>query len=157
MDLTTKLNDGYNDDRTWQRVPDGAESWKLRPESKGESNSPRPTPTVSISTDKFEYHGGELMTLNITLANPGNQTRVRFVLDVSLTLRIFGFEVGPVNRTLFSGLLTLPSGFERTFPLRLRTPRLPPPAEIEGTWHAALYDPETDELICEDYASWALT
>jgi len=157
VDLTPKLNDGYNDEWTWQRVPDGAESWKLRPESKGESNSPRPTPSVSISTDKFEYHGGEPMLLNITLANPGEAAGVRFVLGVTLTLRIFGFELGTFNRTLLSRTLTLPSGFERTYTLRLRTPRLPPPAEIEGTWHAALYDPETNELICEDQTSWILS
>ena len=94
------------------------------------------------------------MLLNITLKNPGDKTRVRFELGVSLTLRIFAFEIGTFNRTLFSGLLTLPSEFERTLALRLRTPRLPPPVEIEGTWHAALYDPKTNELICEDFANW---
>ena len=118
--------------------------------------APTPTPSVNISTDKFEYRGGEPMLLNITLANPGEAAGVRFVLGVTLTLRIFGFELGTFNRTLLSRTLTLPSGFERTFPLRFITPRLPPFAEIEGTWHATLHDPKTHELICEDYVSWEI-
>ena len=50
MDKTSLLKDKKNDDRSWQRYPNGIDTdsysdWKFRSSTKGYSNSPEPTPS----------------------------------------------------------------------------------------------------------------
>ena len=105
-----------------------------------------PPPSVSVSTDRYEYAAGDTMLINITLRNPAGEWRhVRFLWR--LAFPDYGLQFPIVNARL-----RLPPGYERTFTLRWRLPawRLP----FNASWYVALFDAESSELICEDHADW---
>ena len=106
-------------------------------------------PSVSISTDKYEYAAGDTMLINITLANPTGEWRhVRFLWR--LDFPDYGLQF-----SIISTMLWLPPLYERTFTLRWRLPawRL----SFDASWYVALFDAETSELISEDRADWRYT
>ena len=105
-----------------------------------------PPPSVSVSTDRYEYAAGDTMLINITLRNPAGEWRhVRFLWR--LAFPDYGLQFPIVNARL-----RLPPGYERTFTLRWRLPawRLP----FNASWYVALFDAESSELISDDRADW---
>ena len=107
----------------------------------------RAEPSVSISTDKYEYAAGDVMLINVTLRNPaGEWRRVRFLW--CLDLPDYGLRIPIINNTS----LWLPPGYEKTFMLRWRLPRWR--LSFNASWYVALFDARTSELISEDHADW---
>ena len=105
-----------------------------------------PTPSVSVSTDKYEYAAGDTMLINITLRNPAGEWRhVRFLWRFDVP--DYGIRIPIINARLW-----LPPGYERTLTLRWRLPawRLP----FKASWYVALFDAESSELISDDRADW---
>ena len=104
--------------------------------------TPTLTPTVEITTDQTVYHGGDTMLISITLTNPGEATTIYFTWEL---------VIGDNTWQIWNGLLTLQSGFDRTFTISLRLPCDLP--SFNAAWHVAIYS-QTGELISEDYAYW---
>jgi len=104
-------------------------------------------PSVSISTDKYEYTAGDVMLINITLTNPTSEWKsVKFlwildILDYDKHFTIIN------NRSLL-----LPAFYDKTFTLRLKLPELK--SSFNASWHVAIFNATTSELISEDYADW---
>ena len=104
------------------------------------------TPTVKIRTDKEEYQAGDYMLISICLKNPtGAPATVFFLWEAELP--DYGVRIPIVTTTL-----TLPAGFDKCYVFPLRLPRLN--TSFHACWHAALYDPETLEIIDESRACW---
>jgi len=104
------------------------------------------TPGVSISTDKYEYTAGDVMLINITLANPTDEWRsVNFLWRLDIT--DYGLSFPIVSKSL-----RLPPGFDETYIRRWTLPIWG--VSFNATWYVALYDAETSELICDDTADW---
>jgi len=102
-------------------------------------------PTVSISTDKYEYEAGDTMLINIMLVNPSDRWRnVRFVWR--LDFPDYGLRIPIINNRS----LWLPPGFSRTFTLQWTLPSWN--LSFAASWYVALY--RASELICEDSADW---
>lgn len=104
-------------------------------------------PSVSISTDKYEYTAGDVMLINITITNPeGEWKGVKFLW----TLDILDYDV---HFTIINNRsLVLPPLYDKTFTLRWRLPELR--ASFNASWHIAIFNATTSELISEDHADW---
>ena len=103
-------------------------------------------PSVSISTDKYEYTVGDVMLINITITNPRNEWQgVKFlwILDILDYDKHFTIK----NRSLM-----LPPLYDKTFTLRWKLPELK--SSFNASWHVAVFNKTTSELISEDYADW---
>ena len=102
-------------------------------------------PSVSISTDKYEYTAGDVMLINITIKNPGERKGVKFLwrLDIDYDKHFTIIN----NRSLM-----LPAFYNKTFTLRLKLPELK--SSFNASWHVAIFNKTTSELISEDYAVW---
>ena len=101
-----------------------------------------PTPAVSVSTDKYEYTAGDVMLINITITNPGNEWQnVKFLWRLDIPDYNLSF-------TVISRSLSLPPGFKKTFVIPWRLPELR--ASFNASWYVALYD----GVISEDTADW---
>ena len=102
-----------------------------------------PTPAVSVSTDKYEYTAGDVMLINITLTNPGNEWQnVKFLWRLDIPDYNLSFPV--ISRSL-----SLPPGFKKTFVIPWRLPKLS--VSFNASWYVALY---SDGIISEDTADW---
>jgi len=104
-------------------------------------------PSVFISTDKYEYRAGDVMLINITIKNPRNEWKnVKFLwlLDIPDYDKHF---IIINNRSLL-----LPALYDRTFTLRWKLPELK--CSFNASWHVAIFNATTSELISEDYAEW---
>jgi len=100
-------------------------------------------PSVSISTDKYEYTAGDVMLINITFENPGNEWQnVKFLWRLDIHDYNLSFTV--INNKS----LLLPPGFKKTFVISWRLPKLR--ASFNASWYVALYD----GVISEDTADW---
>ncbi|MHC1635753.1 MAG: PKD domain-containing protein [Candidatus Methanospirareceae archaeon] len=107
-------------------------------------------PSVSISTDKYEYTAGDtmfIMFINITLANPTDKWwHVKFLWRLDLPK--YGLRFPIINNIS----LWLPPGYEKAFTLPWRLPRWG--LSFDASWYVALFDAKTHELISEDHADW---
>ena len=101
-------------------------------------------PTVSISTDKYEYSSGDTMLLHLDVTNPGDAQAVGVKIGVE---KPDGSTVWFINKPS----VTLPAGLEYSKDKLITLPSIP--AGIY-TWRAILDDPVTGEIICEDTAEW---
>ena len=100
-------------------------------------------PSVSISTDKYEYTAGDVMLINITLTNPRNEWQnVKFLWRLDIPDYNLSFTV--INNKS----LLLPPEFKKTFVISWRLPKLR--ASFNASWYVALYD----GVISEDTADW---
>jgi len=103
-------------------------------------------PSVSVSTDKYEYTAGDVMLINITITNPTSEWKgVKFlfcldILDYDKHFTIIN------NRSLL-----LPAFYGKTFTLRWRIPELK--SSFNASWHVAIFN-TTNSLISEDHADW---
>jgi len=103
-------------------------------------------PSVSISTDKYEYTAGDVMLINITIKNPSERKSVKFLW----TLEILDYDKHFTiidNRSLL-----LPALYDKTFTLRWKLPELK--SSFNASWHVAIFNKTTSELISEDHADW---
>ena len=103
-------------------------------------------PRVSISTDKYEYTAGDVMLINITITNPSERKGVKFlfcldILDYDKHFTIIN------NRSLL-----LSPHYDKTFTLRWKLPELK--SSFNASWHVAIFNATTSELISEDHADW---
>ena len=103
-------------------------------------------PTVSISTDKYEYTAGETMLINITLENPTDKVQPVY-FAWRLDLPDYDFQ-----RWIMIKALYLPPDYKRTFtiPFTLGDYRI----TFNASWYVALYNTTTLEVISEDTADW---
>ena len=100
-------------------------------------------PSVSISTDKYEYTAGDVMLINITITNPGNEWQnVKFLWRLDIPDYNLSFKV--INNKS----ILLPPEFKKTFVISWRLPKLR--ASFNASWYVALYD----GTISEDTADW---
>ncbi len=105
---------------------------------------PPTPPTVSISTDRYEYAAGDTMLISITLRNPTNEWRnVEFLWR--LDLPNYGLHLPIISRSLW-----LPPLYEKTFTLSWRLPGWR--FSFNASWYVALFD--ESRLISEDRADW---
>ena len=107
-------------------------------------------PIVEISTNKYEYKNGDIMTLYLTFDNPNLNA-----LNVNFTLRL---EIHTYSNTTLSytivdnRTLTLLPSYKKTFTL---TKALPPVHQpFKACWHAELYDSHSMILVSESIAEW---
>ncbi|MHC1578119.1 MAG: PKD domain-containing protein [Candidatus Methanospirareceae archaeon] len=112
------------------------------------SSEQTPTvPTVSIRTDKTEYHPGDLMNNTIHLKNPREtEEQVFFGWYFILT------DSGGWGEIL-STELTLPPGFNETFSVPLRVGYWAP-VGFNASWRVVLLNTTTYEIVSEDGADW---
>ena len=102
-------------------------------------------PSVSISTDKYEYTAGDVMLINITIKNPSERKSVKFLWCLDITDYDKHFTI--INRSLL-----LPAFYDKTFTLRLKLPELK--SSFNASWHVAIFNATTSELISENHADW---
>jgi len=106
-----------------------------------------PAPAVSVSTDKYEYTAGDVMLINITITNPTSEWKgVKFLFCLDITDYDKHFTIIN-NRSLL-----LPAFYGKTFTLRLKLPKLK--SSFNASWHVAIFNATTSELISEDHADW---
>ena len=104
-------------------------------------------PSVSISTDKYEYTAGDVMLINITITNPTSEWKgVKFLFCLDITDYDKHFTIIN-NRSLM-----LPPLYDKTFTLRWKLPELK--SSFNASWHVAVFNKTTSELISEDHADW---
>jgi len=100
-------------------------------------------PSVSISTDKYEYTAGDVMLINITITNPSERKGVKFLWRLDIHDYNLSFTV--INNKS----LSLPPEFKKTFVISWRLPKWK--ASFNASWYVALY---SDGVISEDTADW---
>ena len=103
-------------------------------------------PTVSISTDKYEYTAGDTMSIAITIANPTEELQPVYFA--------WRFDLPDYGEQYWITVLPLDlaPGYEQTFPI---------PWELgsygfsfNAAWYVALYNTTTLEVFSEDTADW---
>ena len=100
-------------------------------------------PSVSISTDKYEYTAGDVMLINITITNPTSERKdVKFLWRLDIPDYNLSFKV--INNKS----LSLPPEFKKTFVISWRLPKWK--ASFNASWYVALYG----GVISEDTADW---
>jgi len=103
----------------------------------------RKVPSVSISTDKYEYIAGEKMLISIILENPTDELQdLEFLWRLDIPDYNLSFPV--INNKS----LSLPPGFKKTFVVSWTLPNLS--VSFNASWYVALYD----GIISEDTADW---
>ena len=103
-------------------------------------------PTVSISTDKYEYTAGETMLIELTLTNP---TEERQPVYFAWRLDLPDYEL---QYWVMVNDLYLPPDYEQTFTIPFTVGDYGIP--FNASWYVALYDTTTSEVISEDTADW---
>jgi len=103
-------------------------------------------PSVFISTDKYEYTAGDVMLINITITNPSEWQGVKFLWTLDILDYDKHFTIID-NRSLI-----LPPHYDKTFTLRWKLPELK--SSFNASWHVAIFNKTTSELISEDHADW---
>jgi len=103
-------------------------------------------PDISIYTDRYTYHAGDTMYLGLNVTNPDGQMNICFEVWVVLPDSSIYLYIHMHN-------LVLPADFSYSNPA-FRTITLPNLTQGNYTWHAALLDPSTHEILYEDKARW---
>ena len=103
-------------------------------------------PSVSISTDKYEYNAGETMLINLTIANPADKMEPVY-FAWRLDLPDYDLHYWIMIKALY-----LPSDYEQTFtiPLTLGDYGF----SFNASWYVALYNTTILEVLSEDTANW---
>lgn len=107
-------------------------------------------PYISIYTDKHIYHAGDIMFLGLDVINPDGPMDVCFAVWVVLPDRTIYIYVHMHH-------IVLPANFSYSNPA-FRTITLPyclPQGTY--TWHGALLNPTTHEILYDDTAPWEFT
>jgi len=104
----------------------------------------RKVPSVSISTDKYEYIAGEKMLISIILENPTDELQ-----DLEFLWRLDIPDYGLSFPVISNKSLSLPPGFKKTFVVSWTLPKWR--ASFNASWYVALY---SDGVISEDTADW---
>ena len=104
----------------------------------------RENPNVSISTDKYEYRGGDKMLISISLENPTDELQ-----DLEFLWRLDIPDYGLSFPVISNKSLSLPPGFKKTFVISWTLPNLS--VSFNASWYVALY---SDGVISEDTADW---
>ena len=109
---------------------------------------PPPTPTVSISTDKEEYHAGDTMSVTINFKNPTSDS-IKTYFVWHLGLLDFGYWA-PMMLTE----LTLPPNSDKTYiiPIAIGNWGM---IEINARWYVAILETTVPyKIISQDTADW---
>jgi len=109
--------------------------------------APEQKPSVSISTDKYEYKAEDVMLINITLMNPKDEwqsVKFLFCLDI--------FDYNLHITIIKNRSLRLPPHCNKTFKIRWNIPEFK--FSFNASWYVAIFNERTSELISEDYAYW---
>ncbi|MDF2958058.1 MAG: Nitrous oxide reductase accessory protein NosD [Candidatus Alkanophagales archaeon MCA70_species_1] len=106
-------------------------------------------PSVSVSTDKYEYAAGDTMLVSLTLENPTDSALFPYFLW-RLDLPDYDLHLPIVVRRIY-----LPPGCEKnaSIPVRMGNWRI----SFNASWYVALIDATTHEVISEDVAEWRYT
>jgi hypothetical protein len=108
-----------------------------------------PIPSITVYTDKYSYGVGDTMYLGLDLANPGPPVTVCVAIWLEK-------PVGGNKIILHAHSVTLPDGLDYSNP-SFKTFTLPSAPPGIYTWHAALLDPPTHDIVVEDTAEWELS
>jgi parallel beta-helix repeat protein len=105
-----------------------------------------PTPSVEISTDKYEYSTAETMNINITLSNPAEEWQPAY-FAWRLDLPDYDLYYWIMIETLY-----IPPNYEQTFimPFTVEDYGIP----FNASWYVTLYNTTTFEVLSEDTADW---
>ena len=103
-------------------------------------------PEVRISTDKYEYRAGDMMTVNITVENPKDESE-HVIFLFQLKIIDFNKSFNIINRSLI-----LPPKLNKTKTLQFNLPNLSIP--FNASWYVAMFNASTSEMISEDEAEW---
>ena len=103
-------------------------------------------PEVRISTDKYEYRAGDMMTVNITVENPKDESE-HVIFLFQLKIIDFNKSFNIINRSLI-----LPPKLNKTKTLQFNLPNLSIP--FNASWYVAIFNASTSEMISEDEAEW---
>ena len=103
-------------------------------------------PEVRISTDKYEYRAGDMMTVNITVENPKDE-REHVIFLFQLKIIDFNKSFNIINRSLI-----LPPKLNKTKTLQFNLPNLS--ISFNASWYVAMFNASTSEMISEDEAEW---
>lgn len=107
------------------------------------------TPTISIYTDKYSYGSGDTMYVGLDISNPGE--------ELPCCLALWAEPPGSGARVfMHKHNIALPSGFDYSNS-HFMTFVLPSIPAGVYTWHTALVDPSTHDIIVEDTAEWEFT
>ena len=135
-------NDGIGD--TPYELAGGAGSKDFYPFMNESGWLERENPRVSISTDKYEYRGGDKMLISISLENPTDELQ-----DLEFLWRLDIPDYGLSFPVISNKSLSLPPGFKKTFVVSWTLPKWR--ASFNASWYVALY---SDGVISEDTADW---
>ena len=135
-------NDGIGD--TPYELAGGAGSKDYYPFMNESGWLERENPSVSISTDKYEYRGGDKMLISISLGNPTDELQ-----DLEFLWRLNIPDYGLSFPVISNKSLSLPPGFKKTFVIPWTLPNLS--VSFNASWYVALY---SDGVISEDTADW---
>lgn len=125
VDRTPSLVDMSNDDRTWQRIPDGDKEWRFVEETQGDLNDPD-TPSSETSYDiGYSESDSECLvsagciegiTIRIVngdtlyvIANNNSNSNTIYKVDLALVEAPSGIEEGLMDSTAFTQELCLGS------------------------------------------------
>lgn len=102
-------------------------------------------PEVRISTDKYEYRAGDVMTVNITISNPKDK--------IEHVIFLFQLKIIDFNKSFgIVRYLILPPKLNKTETLKFYLPNLS--ISFNASWYVAMFDASTLEMISEDEAEW---
>jgi len=103
-------------------------------------------PTVSISTDKYEYTSGETMLINLTLTNPRDTW-----LPAHFLWRL-DFTDYDMHYLIMAKWIYLPPESKKTLTIPTELPECG--VSFNATWYVALLNTTIPEIISEDTAGW---
>jgi len=107
---------------------------------------PRAALYVDVHADKYSYHIGDTMHVELHIINYGHDTHACFALLIET-------PSGKTKLTLHAHNKLLPAGLDYDNP-SFKTFTLPAIAPGIYIWHAVLLDPSTHKTIVEDAAEW---
>jgi hypothetical protein len=108
----------------------------------------RPGPTIAITTDKYEYHPGDTMTMTLDIENPtGSSVDTYFVL-------LFRLPDYSYYQPMLVTRLTLPPYFDQTYNRDIYVGNWAT-IGVNAEWYVALLETSAPyDIICDDTAEW---
>jgi len=107
-------------------------------------------PSIAISTDKYEYHPGDTMTMTVDIENPtasSVDTYFGWLLRLSLPEYIY-------QKPMLVTRLTLPPFFDQTFNMDIYVGNWAT-IGVNAEWYVALAETSAPyDIICDDTAEW---
>ena len=107
-----------------------------------------PTPTVTVSTDKFVYNPGDTMTITVNFNNPtGSSVDTYFIW-------YFGLPDYGYWKQMLVTPFTLPPNFDQSYTISIPIGNWAP-VGFDTTWYVALLETSPPyKIISEDTADW---